>query len=311
MSKEELQKNILTTIAYYDAMDYPMTSFEVWKYLTRINGQDEDVDEKISLFDVLSELESDKLKNIIEEYRGFYFLRGQKDLVEQRNMRNKISNSKYKTIVKIVRWLRFVPYVRMIAVSGRLAMKNAETKSDLDLLIVLKHRRIFIGRTLVTLVVHLLGKRRHGTKITNRACLNYFITTKSLEINLKDVFSSSEYYFLVPVFGFRVFKKFQKQNQWIKKYKPNYQIEEIPHREVVGETRLIRWIRKIGEVIFDLDILEKFLKNWQLRRIQADPRTHLPGNVVIANDEMLIFLPEPHGPKIFDKFKDRLENLQR
>jgi len=64
-----LTKYILTTIVYYDVMDYPMTAFEIWKYLTRVSGEDENI-EKFSLADVVKGLEDEKLRRFIEEYRG-------------------------------------------------------------------------------------------------------------------------------------------------------------------------------------------------------------------------------------------------
>lgn len=309
MSSPELQKNILSTVAYYDAMDYPMTSFEVWEYLTRVaNGADGE-DGAYSLLAVINELESDRIKRFIEESRGFYFLKGRVDLVEKRLERNKIANNKIKIALRVTKWLRFVPFVRMIAVTGSLAMKNTESLSDLDLLIVLKHGKIFTGRTLVTGVVHLLGRRRYGDKIANRICLNYFITTKSLEINLKDLFSASEYSFIRPVFGWHNFQKFQRANEWMKKYKPNFHPDEIPNLKFLKETFFTYRLRLIGEMLLSFSFIEEFLKKWQTKRIARDPRTHKTGSMVVANEEMLVFLPEPQGPQVFEKFKKRLGSL--
>jgi hypothetical protein len=309
-SSPELQKNILSTIAYYDAMDYPMTSFEVWKYLTVISSEVEKK-EKINLIDVINELEGEKLRKFIEEYHGFYFLKDRKDLVGQRLRKNKLSNQKLKILLGVAKWLRFVPFVRMIAVTGSLAMKNTESDSDLDLLIVLRDGKIFTGRTLVTGMVHLLGRRRHGDKIANRICLNYFITTKSLEINLKDLFSASEYSFIYPVFGWHSFQKFQKENEWIKKYKPNFYPDEIPNLKFLKETFFTYRSRLVGEALLSYSFIEKFLKKWQTKRIADDPRTHKEGSMVVANDDMLIFLPEPQGPRVFEEFKIKLQSIAK
>ncbi|MFA6383152.1 MAG: hypothetical protein WCX17_01895 [Parcubacteria group bacterium] len=308
-SSAELQKNILSTVAYYDAMDYPMTSFEVWKYLTRVaNGVDKE-DNIFSLSDVIIELGSDRIKRFVEEYRGFYFLKGRNYLVEKRLEKNKIANNKLKIALGVAKWLRFVPFVRMIAVTGSLAMKNTESLSDLDLLIVLKHGKIFTGRTLVTGMVHLLGRRRHGDKIANRICLNYFITTESLEINLKDLFSASEYSFIFPIFGWHNFQKFQKANEWMKKYKPNFHPDEISNLRFLKEAFLTYRSRLVGEAFLSFNFIEEFLKKWQTERIARDPRTHKTGSMVVANEEMLVFLPEPQGPQVFEKFKKRLGSL--
>jgi hypothetical protein len=308
MSSPDLQKNILSTVTYYDGMDYPMTSFEIWKYLTAISNNN-DMTETTSLVDVVNELESDNLKKFIEKFRGFYFLRDRKDLVGKRLAKNKIANQKIRITLNVVKWLRFVPYVRMVAITGSLAMKNTEKSSDLDLLVVLKHGRIFTGRMLVTGVVHFLGKRRYGKKIINRVCLNYFITNKSLEITLKDLFSASEYSFILPVFGWHNFQEFQKANNWIKKYKTNFQLDEVPNLKFLSETFFTYRLRLVGEMLLNFDFVENALKKWQSRRIADDPRTKKEGSMVVANDEMLVFLPEPQGPQIFEKFRRRLGEI--
>lgn len=320
---ENLSKNILSTIAYYDVLDYPMTAFELWKYLIRNqeagnSGQEK----KFFLLEIINCLESDELKKNIEEYRGFYFLKGRppvslrealrtgKSLVDRRLESNKISEEKLKIIKRVVWFLRFVPFMRMVAITGRVAMKNAEKGSDLDLLIVLKHGHIFTGRLLTTLLVHILGKRRHGKKIKNRICLNYFITTESLEISTKDLFSSSEYFFARPIFGFKVFRKFQIKNSWIKNYHPNYSVSELADNCLVKDGWCSKKTRKILEKIFGFIFIKKMLKKWQIARIANDPRTHQKGSMVEANDNELIFLPEPQGPEVFERYQERLKSFQ-
>jgi len=309
--QNNLSKYILTTLAYYDVMDYPMTAFEIWKYLTRTSSDNSDEqNERHSLLEVLRELETDKLEKDIEECNGYYFLKGRNELVVQRIERNKIAEQKFRIVRGVVWWLRFVPFVRGVAVTGRLAMKNTESKSDLDLLVVLKKGKIFTGRTLVTLLVHISGKRRYGNKVTNRICLNYFITDKSLEINLKDIFSASEYFFMIPVFGRKTFHKFQIRNSWLARYKINYQLDEVNNLKLMHDSKIAKLIRKIGERTFKASFIEQNLRSWQLHRISNDPRTHKPGSMIIATDDSLVFLPDPQSPKVFEKFQERLGNLK-
>jgi hypothetical protein len=308
--KNQLYKSILATVVYYDILDYPLTSFEIRKYLISYNIEKKEGDgKKNSLTEVINALESDELQKHIEQYQGFYFLRGRRKLVDERIEKNKLSEEKFKIAKRIARLTRFVPYVRMIAVTGRVAMKNAERKSDIDFLVVLEKGRIFTGRTLVTLLIHLLGRRRHKMKIKNRICLNYFISTDQLEIGQKDLFSSSEYSFIVPLFGRETFSDFQRSNGWIKKYKPQWQEDAICNLKIIKDTRLPRLFRLIGEKIFSIDFVEKRLKIWQTKRIADDPRTHFPGSLVLASDTELIFLPKPQGPGIFQKFKEKLDQI--
>ena len=347
---KNLSQNILATVCYYDCLDYPLTAFEVWKYMIGITNYelneitDDAGSEKFSLKDVINELEANDLKKYIEEYRGFYFLKGRKNLVLERIKREKISAAKIKKLRRVVWLLRLVPFVRMIGVTGRLAMKNAENSSDWDILVVLKKGKIWTGRTLVTLLIHLIGKRRHDGKIKDRVCLNYFITDQSLEIITKDLFSSNEYSFMFPLYDpvrnvsrglprpgknlknlsgvvlcpipvsngvdtGGVFRKFQFQNRWIKNFRPNYQPEEIGNLRIIKDSWLSQTSRTLGEALFGFDFLEKWLRKWEKGKIMRNPKTREKGGLIIASDEKLIFLPEPQGPEVFEKFQEKLNKL--
>lgn len=305
----KLSKYILTTIAYYDVMDYPMTVFEIWKYLTKISSGD-DEEERFLLNDVVAELKSEKLQKFIEEFQGFYFLRGRKSIVAQRIERNRISIGKIRIVKKIVFWLRFVPFVRSVAIAGRLAMKNAEGKSDLDLFIILKKNRIFTGRLLVTLMVHFLGKRRHGNKICDRICLNHFITTKYAVLG-KDLFAAHEYAFLLPIFGAKEFGKFQKNNEWINKYKINFEFS-ARNAWMIKDSKITKFLRKNLEKILQFDVIEENLSRWQEKRIANNPKSKQQGGIILCGHEELAFWPnfKNQGPRVFEKFQERISHLK-
>lgn len=304
-----LAKNILTTIVYYDVLDYPLTAFEIWKYLICMEEKKMSEEERIDLAKVMTILENGELKNLIQKYQGFYFLENRSNLVAQRIKRTKTSEKKLKIIFKVAKRLRWIPYLKMIVVTGRLAMKNTEKDSDIDVLIAFKKGKIFTGRLLFTVALHFLGKRRHDRKIADRVCLNYFITEDSLEIKLKDLFSASEYFFALPVFGWEAFQKFQKNNNWIVDYKPNYFPVEIAEVRMIEGSTLSCFLQKLGEKILDSRWVEGLLKKWQLQKIARNPKTKQKGGLIIAEDEALVFLPKPQGPKIFEKFSLKMTEI--
>lgn len=306
----KLNKHILATIIYYDCFNYPLTVFEIWKNLIRADYFSKNENEmQVSLNEIVQQLADEKLLKYVEKHNGFYFLKGRKNLVEKRIQKNKVSIKKMKTLLKAVRIMRYVPFVRMIGVTGALAMKNAKLKSDLDLLIVLKKGKIWTGRTLITFFLHILKKRRHGQKIADRVCLNFFITDESLEIITKDLYSASEYMFLFPLFGFENFQRFQIKNSWIKSIKPNYAITEIPPLKIITDSVFSRNLRNFGEKILSFQLIEKALKKAERKKIMQNPKTHQEGSLIYANDDALVFLPDPHGPKVFEEFKKKVGEL--
>jgi hypothetical protein len=313
MSRDDLQKYILTTVIYYDGLDYPLTSFEIWKYLTRYQGTDNEnqnkMEEKFTLGEVLRELEEYKLKRFIQEYQGFYFLKGRSELVRQRIRRNKISMVKIKKLRRTVWFLKFIPFVRMVGVTGRLAIKSAEADSDWDVLVVLRHGKIWTGRTLVTAILQVMGKRRHGDKIRDRVCLNYFVTDESLELATQNLYDSSEYFFIFPLFDSGLFSSFQRKNKWIRDFKLNYYVSGSSHLKNLEDSRTAELARKIGESIFRAQFLENWLEVWQQKKIAKNPKTEKLGSFVRATKDHLIFLPEPQGPRLAQMLAQKIEKL--
>ncbi|MBP9728202.1 MAG: hypothetical protein KBD27_02380 [Candidatus Moranbacteria bacterium] len=299
-------KNIIATVTYYDVMDFPLTLFEIWKYLLEHDRDGNHLDRPVSLGEVWDVLESDQCARRIEKKNGFYFLPGREALVQQRIQSEKLSVEKLKGMKRLAWVLQYVPYVRMIGATGSLAMKHGVTGSDWDMFVVLRSGRIWMGRTVLTGFLHLIGKRRHGKKISNRACLNYFVTDDSLEIATKDLYSAHEYRHLIPLLSFPLFQIFELKNRWIKNYQPNFSLSVLPNRWLVAEDRSVRRIRNFFERLLDRLQLEKWLGSWQKKKIARNPKTQLEGSLIEATDRSLVFLPRPRGPLVFEKFKERL-----
>ncbi len=306
----KLQEYILATVAYYDGFSYPLTAFEIWKNLVRTDysssGQRM---AEVSLAEIFKQLQGEQFSKQLESVGGFYFLKGREGLIEERIKKQKISAGKLKRLSRVAYWLRTIPFIRMIGVTGGLAMKNAHSQSDWDLLIVIAEGHIWTGRTLVTIFTQLIGKRRYGKKIINRVCLNYFVTDASLEVITKDLFSANEYMFLIPLFGENVYRRFQIKNQWIKAMKPSYNLSEIARPKILGDSFFSKKIRNVGEFLFGNIWVERFLENIEKRKIFENPKTHQEGSLVYAGSDALIFLPVPHGPVIFERFKEKMDQL--
>lgn len=299
-------KNIVATVTYYDVMDFPLTAFEVWKYLIEHDRDGNRLNRPVTLSEVWGALASDQFARKIEKKNGFYFLPGREALVQKRIQSEKLSVEKLRGMRRLARILQYVPYVRMIGATGSLAMKHGVRGSDWDMFVVLRSGRIWMGRTVLTGFLHLIGKRRHGKKISNRACLNYFVTDDSLEIATKDLYSAHEYRHLIPLLSFPLFQIFELKNRWIKNYQPNFSLSVLPNRWLVSEDHSARQIRNFLERLLDRLHLEEWLGSWQKKKIAQNPKTHLEGSLIEATDRSLVFLPRPRGPLVFEKFKERL-----
>ena len=305
----ELAKNIVATITYYDVLDYPLTSFEVWRHLIVQNSACEEGG--WTLAEIVNCLQGDSLKKYITHKNGFYALYGRDSLIDQRKDREIISLNKMKKLRRIISILRISPFVRMICVTGRLAYRNCEEESDLDVLVAYKNGHIWTGRFFLTIFAHFLGVRRHGEKTTDRICLNYHITTDALAVPTRDLFAAHEYSFIFPLFDHKnYFEDFCAKNMWIKDYKPHYSCAYKKHQLTMHDSFFSLHVRNFFEVIFADRGMEERLQKLQKKKIQNNPKTHIEGSLILCNDRCLVFLPKPHGPEVFEEYKKRLDALE-
>ncbi len=306
----EIAKDIIATIVYYDVLDYPLTAFEVWKHL--INAHVDKNSVRCHMQDIELCLRRPEVQKYISEKNGFYFLTGREKLVALRKEREIISLRKIQKLRKIVSFLRCSPFVRMICVTGRLAYRNCEEDSDLDVLVAYKGGHIWTGRFCMTVLAHICGVRRYGSKTSDRVCLNYHITTDSLGVPTRDLFAAHEYSFTFPLYdNNHFFDAFCAQNAWIK----NYHVHYVPHDEkkhalTIGDNLWSMLVRSVGELILGDKGMENRLRKVQKNKIARNPQTMREGALIFYNDQHLIFLPQPHGPEVFEEYKKRLDALE-
>lgn len=308
MENREVIGEILSTICYYDALDCPLTSFEIWKYLTKTDPEAES--HEAGLAEILSGLDQLVRRGVVRTTHGFYFLPERENLVGRRLAGNRRTIEKIKRLRRVAYWLCMVPFVRMVLVTGKLALKQSSPRSDWDVLIAIKSGRLWTGRTLVTAFLQLIGKRRHHDLIRNRVCLNHFITDGFLEICQQDFFAAHEYHWTFPLCGQNLFRQFRLKNRWIRRYKPNYRPDEVRDRRTWEDSKLRDRIRDWGEKLFDFEALENWLRRIERQKIRNNPKTLRPGSIIEANDVTLVFLPDPRGPKVFERFFERNRHWQ-
>lgn len=299
-----LRKNILATLTYYDVLGYSLTTFEVRKYL--LNYHVEKGGQKVTLSEVsekLTELERDEH---IQNKKGFWSLAGRTDLADERITKEKISIAKLKRMRRLIAWLRYLPFIRMISATGSLSLRHGSRTSDWDMFVVLEEKALFTGRLILTVFLQLIGKRRHGKKIVDRACLNYFTGSESLCVRTKDWYASHEYQVMIPLFQTFRPDAFYRANDWLLQFRSQTHLPVNPHRLQLSDTHHTRQVRNILEKIFFSSWLEKGVARLQKEKIARNPSTTLQGACIIADDHSLVFFPKPRGPKVFELFKERL-----
>lgn len=319
-----LDKAVLATIVFYDVLDFPLDLINLEKCLIspkRINSRfkgDINIEKIILSLAVLQE------ENFIEEKNGFYFLRARQGLYDLYIYKRKLADLKWKKARKAIRWLALVPYLRIIFGSGSLAMNNTDEKSDLDVLVITKAGRIWTARFLITALLSLLKVRRtrYDTVAPDKICLNHYITDKSLKIPFESLYNAQTYRHLVPVLEIRnklfgildLTEEFFEANEWAKKYLFNWPLSKLDldsFKRVGPNSFLVRlsgWLEKILDTQLG-DIVEKILKNIQLKRIKPGIEARKPGSRITADDTQLEFHPDSPEFGIIMAYNQKLKDL--
>lgn len=214
----ELQRNILRTLSYADIFDYPLTPEEIVKFLV---GESE-VEMEVVL-NALAKVITDP-KQVCTDGE-FYFLRGRKEIVELRKKRMRWSEKKWGIAQKTVNGLRIIPLIKMIGITGALAMNNCWEEDDIDLLVITSANCLWLTRLVIFLLIPLLGIRRRKpqeTEVKDKICFNLFLEENHLQIKTENLFLAHEICQVKPLLNRgKTYEKFLGENQWVSNFLPN------------------------------------------------------------------------------------------
>lgn len=202
-----IESAILQTITYVDVFDYPLTSAEVHRYLTGISASAEKVKHSLE--------NGHLVPGSLEQRDGYYFLPGRAAIVETRHRREALSKEMWPVAQHYGRLLSALPFVRMVAITGSLAVNNVEPPADIDYLIVTEHGRLWSCRAWSILLVRLAARR--GIHL----CPNYFLSERFLGFEEQNLYTAHELTQMVPISGFSVYRQMRELNRWTADFLPN------------------------------------------------------------------------------------------
>lgn len=310
----QLEKQIIATVVYYDILNYPLTSFEIFLYL--INDI-KSKDNKYLLSDIIETLDdSEFLKNNLNQKLGFYFLNGRSELVQERLDRKNIADQKWKKSKNIFWIMQIIPFTKLVMGSGSFSLGNTKKESDVDLMIVAKWGRIWTVRTFFTLLTSLLRVRRHKDKTEDMICLNHYITDKSLRIPFESLYTAQLYYHILSIYNSKedrkMFRKFQKENKWMKKYLENYEFSQLESLRSIKRNKMFLSISKIFEFMLAGkigEIIEKTLSSIQSKKIKRNSLYKKSGGRITIDNSQLEFHPNSQENYIISEFNKRIKKI--
>lgn len=199
-----LERAIVQTVAYADVFDYPLTADEIHRYLVGISA---------GRGTVRAMLSNGGLPSLARSGR-YFALRGHESAFETRKTRAARAGDYWRRAAHYGRRLSHLPFVRMVAVTGGLAMDNM-SDGDIDYLIITEPGRLWLCRALIVAEVRLAALR--GTEL----CPNYFLSERALELTERNLFTAHEVTQMVPLAGMSIYQQLRHVNRWTDAFLPN------------------------------------------------------------------------------------------
>lgn len=289
---KEVKPAILKTLAYSDVFDYPLKEEELWSFL---------IGKKISKREFKEEL---KNSSTIVQESGFYCFLGREYIIKKREKREVISKKKTKIVEKTVRFLRSIPSIQLIGVSGALAMRNAKANDDIDLFIITQRNRLWITRLVVLMLLEFLGARRKREEraATDKVCLNMLVDESSLYLpkDKQDLYSAHEVVQMLPIFEREeTYARFIRANLWVRRFLPNsLDIKRLRDKDI-KESKNHNFL--ITQLLNFFELLAKQFQVWHMRKYRTTE---------VISDHILAFHPFNYREKILKEYNKRLEQYR-
>jgi hypothetical protein len=191
--------------------------------------------------------------------QGEYFtLRGREQIVETRKRRAEVAARLWAKAARYGRIIAVLPFVRMVAITGSLAMNNTDEGKDVDYMIVTEPNRLWTCRALSLLVARFA--RLQGVNL----CPNYLVTTRALELKERSLYVAHELAQMIPLSGMEIYREMRRLNDWTDDYLPNAVGEpELPPG--LKQTHNNSVVRTILEFLLRLPPASWFEK-WEMDR---------------------------------------------
>lgn len=244
VSLSSLEQAILSALAYSDVFDHPLTLEELHKFLMVPATQAEIVDCISGMDKVIS-------KN------SYYFLPHRDEIVDIRRARELNSIRAFRRARFYGRILGRLPFIRMVALTGSLAMLNLSKNRDMDYMLVARVGRVWTARAFALLIGRLA--RVFGDII----CPNVIVSENVLAWNAKNLYTAREFAQMIPITGEETYHRLCAANLWIYDILPNADMKSEDFFKQ-GKDR-VAVFQKLTEIFLG-GTYGDFLESWEMNR---------------------------------------------
>lgn len=242
----KLQQAVLSALAYSEQFGFPLTIDELHRYLHGVQADrttvENTADQLVQSAHVVS--------------CGSYFARtGRQHFFKQRGRRQSVAESLWRRARHYTKVLASIPTVRMVGVTGSLAVSNTESGADIDLMLIVDGGTLWRTRAVVKLL-QMLDKRLGGN-----VCVNYVLSERALELPDPSLYVARELFQMVPLYGLDTYHELCEKNLWAYSFFPN----AGPFPEIKNPVHPVTLIRTPLRPLFKSHLANR-LEAWECQR---------------------------------------------
>ena len=225
-----IERAVLQAIVYADIFDYPLTPTEVQRYLVGVPASLATVEDTIR--------NAPRGLRWWSYQRGYVTLTDRETLIDTRRQRTERATTLWPKALHYGHMIANLPFVRMVAITGALAVDNVQSGADIDYLIVVEPGRLWLCRALTIAVVRLAAISG------DIVCPNYLISLRALMLRERSLYTAHELAQMVPIAGLPIYQHMRRLNSWSDQFLPN---AAGPPRHVQSATQTHHTTRRIAE----------------------------------------------------------------
>lgn len=262
LSLTSLQQDIVRALAYFDVFLYPLTKEQVYAYLPR---------NSVTIQQLENDLKDLVRAGLLKENAGYYFFADRSATVAATRREDE---RRAATMLKRAFWislfLKQIPFVRAVFITGSLSKNVASTSSDVDFMIVTAPNRLWISKMILTGI-----RRIFFFNTIKYFCFNLFVTDKGFSFPEKNVFNAIEIATTQVVWNEAAHDRFCSANPWVHMFLPNWSKNYQGFRLLRSKASPIQSISEFVLNALPLNSLDAFLleaarKFWKKRHSQLD-----------------------------------------
>jgi len=238
-----IEQALIKTLLYFDIFKHPLKEDEL--YFNCHHGRATSEESKEAINALIN-------KKLIKYNHGFVYVNKDDSIVAKRKKGNQKAENYFKKATSYSKLISYFPFVKAVFISGSLAKGVVDEKGDIDYFIITEPNRLWLSRTSLIIFkkIFLLNSKKYF-------CVNYFIDSKNLEIQDKNIFTATELVFAKPMYNPDLCNAFFEANTWKREYYPNKERESTSGAHPLNKS----FIKKMLEFVFKGSLGEK-IDSW-------------------------------------------------